>query len=224
MFDIQKALKGNTLFKDFTNQEINSFLVSSRYRTADYKAEQIIAIEGDSLSEIGLILNGLLEVQKHYPSGKTVAINQLQTGKVFGEIIIFSSMKFFPSTILSVTDSKIMFIEKDNILKICYQNEKFLRNLLYLLSEKILLLNNRLKFLSRETIRQKISYYLIDHYRKKNDFTVYTTISREKMAEQFGVTRPSLSRELSRMAQEGLITINRNTITINNLALLEQYL
>lgn len=224
MFDIEKALKDNILFKDFTNQEINSFLVSSQYRTADYKTGQIIAIEGDPLSGIGLILNGLLEVQKHYPSGKTLSINRLQTGKVFGEIVIFSSMKFFPSTILSVTDSKIMFIEKNNILKLCYQNEKFLRNLLYLLSEKILLLNKRLKFLSRETLRQKICFYLLDYYRKRKDLQVHITISREKMAEQFGVTRPSLSRELGKMAQEGLISINRNTISINNLALLEQYL
>ncbi|MDD3031479.1 MAG: cyclic nucleotide-binding domain-containing protein, partial [Atribacterota bacterium] len=86
MFDIQNALKNNILFKDFNNQEINSFLVSSRYRTEDYKPGQIIAIEGDPLSEIGLILNGTLEVQKNYPSGKTVVIDQLEVGKAFGEI------------------------------------------------------------------------------------------------------------------------------------------
>ncbi|MFA7574355.1 MAG: Crp/Fnr family transcriptional regulator [Arcobacteraceae bacterium] len=224
MFDIQNALKNNILFKDFNNQEINSFLVSSRYRTEDYKPGQIIAIEGDPLSEIGLILNGTLEVQKHYPSGKTVVIDQIEVGKAFGEIAIFTSMKNFPSTILTITDSKIMFINKNNILKICFQNEKFLRNLLFLLSEKIILLNNRLKFLSRETIRQKICVYLLEIYQKKKNLHITVPVSREKMAEQFGITRPSLSRELGKMVREGLISIKGNNIIIKQLSLLEDYI
>ncbi|HPK87413.1 MAG TPA: helix-turn-helix domain-containing protein, partial [Atribacterota bacterium] len=40
----------------------------------------------------------------------------------------------------------------------------------------------------------------------------------------FGVTRPSLSRELNKMRKEGLINLTRKTIIINNLSLLEQNL
>jgi len=209
MFDLRNALNINMLFKDFSNQEINYFLVSSQYKIADYQAGQIIAIEGDSLTKIGLILEGTLEVQKNYPSGKTVTINQLTTGDTFGEVAIFSSKKIFPSTIFSSTDSKIMFVKKDNILRFCFQNEKFFKSLLQLLSEKILILDNRLGLLSRETIRQKISYYLIECYRETQTLQIHTAISREKMAEQFAITRPSLSRELSKMKREGLIDLHK---------------
>jgi len=214
----------NILFKDFSNQEINYFLITSQYKIADYQAGQIIAIEGDPLTKIGLILEGTLEVQKNYPSGKTVTINQLTTGDTFGEVAIFSFKKIFPSTIFSSTDSKIMFVKKDNILRFCFQNEKFFKSLLQLLSEKILILDNRLCLLSRETIRQKISFYLIERYREEQTLQIHTAISREKMAEQFAITRPSLSRELSKMKREGLIDLHKDTITIKNLNFLEQNL
>jgi CRP-like cAMP-binding protein len=224
MLDIKKALNANILFRNFSNQEMNNFLISSHYRISGYEAGQIIAIEGDPLTKIGLVLEGTLEVQKNYPSGKTLVIDQLTTGDVFGEVVVFSSKNIFPSSIFSTTASKIMFVKKDNLLKACFQNENFLRNVLQLLSEKILILNNRLHFLSRGTIRQKICFYLIERYQNKKSLHISTSISREKMAEQFGITRPSLSRELNNMRRDGLIDIHKNFIIIKDLNLLEKNL
>jgi len=194
MFNIQHALNINKLFKDFNSQEINQFLVSSQYRTIDYQSEQVITIEGEPLIEIGLVLDGVIEVQKNYPSGKMVVIR---------------------------TNSKIMFVSKENILKICLQNDKFLKNLLQLLSDKILILDHRLHILSGETIRQKICFYLLERYWEQNTLTIPVNLSRQKMAEQFGITRPSLSRELSRMKREGFIDLDKHTIIIKDLSGLE---
>lgn len=221
MFDIRNALTINKLFKNFTSQEINLFLVSSQHKTRDYQSEQVIAVEGEPLNEIGLVLDGVIEIQKHYPFGKTVAINQLKTGDIFGEVAIFSNKGNYPSTIFSSTNSRIMFLKKEYILKICLQNEKFLKNLLQLLSDKILTLDHRLHILSGETIRQKICFYLLEHYRRQNTLSIPVILSRQKMAEQFGITRPSLSRELNRMKNEGLIDLKKNLIIIKDLSALQ---
>ena len=63
-----------------------------------------------------------------------------------------------------------MLFDKINIMKICFQNEKFLRNLLQLLSEKILILDYRLRFLTGETIRQKICLYLLEQYQEQKNY------------------------------------------------------
>lgn len=224
MFDIQHALCINKLFKSFSNQEISQFLISSKYKIADYQNGQMIALAGDSLTEIGLVLEGKIEIQKDYPSGKIVVIDQLTTGDVFGEVAIFSTKETFPSSIFSMTKSKIMFINKTKIFKICFQNKQFLNNLLQLLSEKILILNYRLYFLSGDTIRQKICLFLLEHYRQQKKLQVHIPISREKMAELFSIARPSLSRELSRMKQEGFIDFSKHVITIKELSALENVL
>lgn len=224
MFDIQHALSLNKLFKDFNNQEVNQFLVYSQFQTKNYLAGQVIAFEGEPLTKIGLILDGIIEVQKNYPSGKKIMISQLKTGDVFGEVIIFSGKEVFPSTLVSDQNTKIMFVEKMKVIKICSQNEKFLRNLLELLSEKILILDHRLQLLAGETIRHKICFYLLEHYREQRNLNIHISSTREKIAEQFGITRPSLSRELSRMAREGLIGLRKHIIIIKDLSGLENAL
>ncbi|MDD4363123.1 MAG: Crp/Fnr family transcriptional regulator [Atribacterota bacterium] len=224
MFDVQHSLSKNILFKEFTKIEINQFLVYSNYKTIDYQKNQVVALEGDPLTMIGLVLAGTLEIQKHYSSGKKVIIDKISTGDIFGEVSIFSSKNIFPSTITSITDSRIMFVKKNYFVKMCYKNKKFLQNLLQSLSEKILLLDNRLRFLASESIRQKISLYLLEEYKKNNTLRIRIDISREKMAEQFGITRPSLSREISRMKKEGIIQVDKNVILIKNLSCLEKNL
>jgi len=83
MFDIKSALSKNKLLNGFNNQEITDFLISSKYKTRDYQAGQIIAIKGESLTKIGLILIGEVEIQKNYPAEKMIVINQIPVVDVF---------------------------------------------------------------------------------------------------------------------------------------------
>jgi len=224
MFDLKRALNKNKLFINFSSQEITDFIMSSHYNTRNYQSGQIIAIKGESLTQISLILTGAVEIQKNYPAGKMIVINQISVGGVFGEVAIFSSKNTFSSTVMASLDTKIMFISKTNIIKICFQNKKFLSNLLHLLSEKILILDHKLHFLSGESIRQKLCLYLIEQYVKYKTLSIRLDMSKQKMAEQFGVARPSLSRELIQMKKEGLIDYNNTHIIIQNLQALENYL
>ncbi len=224
MFDVKNALMVNKLFQDFNNKEITDFLVCAHYQIKVYSAGEVIALEGEPITKIGLILNGKVEIQKISPSGKKIIIDQLTAGDVFGEAIIFTNRNTYPSTVMANYGTKIMFLDKDNIMKICFQNKKFLSNLLQLLSEKILTLNDRLRFLTGKTIRQKICLYLLEQYQRQKTFHIKINNNREKLAERFGVTRPSLSRELHRMKREGIIYLNKNIVSINNLSLIEQNL
>jgi CRP-like cAMP-binding protein len=76
-------------------------------------------------------------------------------------------------------------------------------------------LSDKLYFLSFKTIRQKIANYLLKLPAKEGVVTLDR--SQNSLAEYFGVTRPSLSRELANMQEEGLIEMERKTIRILNL-------
>ncbi|MFR0078363.1 MAG: helix-turn-helix domain-containing protein [Blautia sp.] len=49
-------------------------------------------------------------------------------------------------------------------------------------------------------------------------------LSREEMADELNVTRPSLSRELGKMQEEGILSLSRKQIQIKDQELLEEYL
>lgn len=224
MNDLIKALSLCQLSRGFSETEIKELLESITYRVLPYQKGAVIAIEGDSCTSIGIVIEGEVEIEKMYPSGKTIVIDRLKRGNVFGEVIIFSDMKKYPSSIAAYQNSKIMFISKEDIIKICSLNPKALSNFMGILSNKILMLNKKLKNISYHSIKQKIAGYLLDEYKKHKTSSLVLSSSRKAMADELGIPRPSLSRELINMKDEGIIDFDRNIINILDIEGLENLL
>lgn len=113
--------------------------------------------------------------QKSFQSSKAVTLNTFKVGNIFGEAIAFSEKHVYPATIVSVDNVKIMFINKNDIIRLCRLNDKFLNNFMTILSDKILMLNNRIKNLSYETIKQKVANLILEEYKKQK--SVYNVCS-----------------------------------------------
>lgn len=120
--------------------------------------------------------------------------------------------------------SEIMYIEKLDVISLLMLNPNILSSFLSVLSNRIIMLNQRISNLSQDTLNKKVSNFLLDEYKKQN--TIYLTFpyTRKKMAELLNIPRPSLSRELTKMRQEGIINFNKNGIEILQIDLLEQAL
>lgn len=218
---IYEGLKETRVFSDFSLEEIENILKDIDIKQCNYSKDEIIAFEGEDINRVGIVLEGTISVQKHYISGKVLNINHLKKGDLFGEVIIFSSIDKYPSTIVCEKNCKVAFIYKEDIVKLCKNNTKFLTKFMGILSNKILMLNNRVRVLSYSTIREKIADYLLNEYKLQGNMVLEVKDNREKLAENFGVARPSISRELINMKNENLIDYNKSTITIKNLDALE---
>ncbi|RXI50029.1 Crp/Fnr family transcriptional regulator [Clostridium tetani] len=219
-----EVLKNSIVFKNIEEKDIIKILDSINYTIKFFHREENIAIEEDPCQSLGIIISGNVEIQKIFASGKVITIDRLKQGNIFGEVIIFSNMRKYPATITAVQEASIMFISKEEILKLCSLNSKFLNNFMGLLSNKILMLNKKVKNLSYNSIRQKVSSYLLQEYEKRGNLILKLNISRKEMAELLGVPRPSLSREMIKMKEEGLIDFNKNIIKILDEEALEDIL
>ena len=105
-----------------------------------------------------------------------------------------------------------MFIPKDLLIEL-FSNKTFLINYLSIISEKNTKLRERLKLLSQKSISDRIMFYLINEYKRIGNKKIPIT-SKEDLAIKLNIPRPSLSRELIRLKDEGLINYNRYFITL----------
>ncbi|MCI1996539.1 MAG: Crp/Fnr family transcriptional regulator [Clostridium luticellarii] len=224
MKDMHNALSNCILMKNFSENEIKSFLEKVNYTFLSYSKGEIIAIEESNCSKIGIITSGTVEVQKIFSSGKVITIGSLKVSDIFGEVIIFSNRNTYPATITASSNADVMFISKEDILKLCNLFPVFLNNFMSLLSNKILMLNKKLKNISYETLRQKIASYILDEYSHQKKLDIILNYTRKEMAEQLGIPRPSLSRELVNMKKDNLIDFSKNHIIIKNVNNLEKLL
>ena len=215
-------LKRCILYKDMESEDLSNFLDMSNYTIKKYVKGNVVVIEGSKCEELGILLEGLLEVQTLYPSGKLLTFSQLRPVETFGEAILFSKMNKFPATIGAIKDSKIMFIKKENLINCLTNCHKFMENFLELLANKLLILNKKVKMLTLGSIRQKIGNFLMEEYNKQGSKIIKVSLSRKEMAEHMGIQRPSLSRELIKMRDAGIIDFNRKVIIIKDMTALSK--
>ncbi|QUI24267.1 Crp/Fnr family transcriptional regulator [Vallitalea pronyensis] len=213
-----------SLFQSLTKEQIDDMLDTIDYQMVSYNKDQVISTEGDLCNRIGIVLEGAIEIRKIYPMGKSVTVTRLNPSNIFGEVILFSNMKRYPSTLVACNQLQVLFIAKEQIIALMEHYPIIMNNLLNVLTSKILTLNKKLRNLSYENMRQKIADYILTEYKRQQNLYIELNVSRKEMAESLGVTRPSLSRELAAMKDESIIDYHKNTIKINNLQMLEDCL
>lgn len=218
------SLVESILFKGLNGMQILELVSNLLYVINKYKKNSTIAIEEDDCNSLGIILSGNVEIHKSFPSGRIVTISHFKKGNIFGEALVFSGEHKYPATIMASTDCEIMYINKPDIIKLMKRNDTVLNNFVSVLSNRILMLNDRLTNLSYNTVRKKISNVILIEYKKQNNKDLILPFCRKKMAEMLNIPRPSLSRELMKMKEDGIIDYHKNRLEIIDLNVLEETL
>lgn len=224
MKEIVGKLQGNEFFNNLTNEEIEKLISNIGYSVKTYKKGEVIANEEDDCNSLGFVLEGTIEIQRIYLSGKQITLKRLNNGDVFGEALIFSKKSKYPSTVISFSDSTILYISKADILKMCTSNERVLGNFMSALSNKIFALNSKIKSIAFKSIKHKVINYILEQAKNQKSETITLKESKEEIASSLGIPRPSLSRELMNLRDLNYIEFNRNIIKILNIEELEEEL
>lgn len=215
-------IKRSMLFNSLTDKEFEDVISKVVYTEKLYRKNEIIAHEDDYCNTIGIILAGGIEITRLYSNGREVIVSKLNQGDIFGEAIIFSGIDKYPSTIISTSESTIAYIEKKELLKLLSSNEKVLNKFLSALSDKIVILNRKIKNSSFKNIRQRVINYILERKSTEVNNVITLEDSKEKIALYLGIPRPSLSRELMNLRDLGYIDFDRHTIKILNLEAMEE--
>ena len=181
----------------------------------EYPGNYTIAIETDISRNIGIILEGRVLVKAYTLGGKNFTLNTLDTGQIFGDILMFSDISNkFPGSLVTQSKTIIAYFPNYIFQEYLYQDRKLLQNFLRHFSDKAYEMNYKSKLLSQDSVRDKILYYLYYQRNIQQSNQIKMGMTKEELANQLFIQRPSLSRELSIMKKEGLIDYNLKTITI----------
>ncbi|EGT3614803.1 Crp/Fnr family transcriptional regulator [Clostridium perfringens] len=210
-------IKDCSLFSHFSDNDIHELLSSGFVSIKSYSKEDLLFSEGEYCNFLSVIIDGKIEIQKLDSNGNILVVATLSRGNVFGENLLFGDRNSYPMSVVSRENTEVLHIKKDYIYKLCSSNESFLRELLRILSNKALNLSSKLKQVTMKSIREMICHYLLEKYNEEKSTTIKLNFSRKDWADKLGVQRPSLSRELMKMRDSGLIEFSKNIIIIKDL-------
>lgn len=214
MPDFIPAMLACPLFSGFSSEEFEALTGKTNYLQRQFAKNEVIAFEEDECFTLGVILQGSIHFQRIYPSGKIVIIDTLRAGSCFGEALIFADDGRYPATLVAADEVVAIFILKEDASEFIRRSTRFQENFLRMLSNRVLTLNRRIKGLQYSTVRQKVANYLLEEYRRQKTKKLTILSSRNILADQLGIPRPSLSRELVALQADGLIEFKRNLIQV----------
>lgn len=202
------------LFSMFSPDEIVKFFEVRKYEIKYYNKNSIIFLQNERCNTVDVILEGNVSVQRIDECGDILTITTLSSGDIMGGNLVFSQNNQYPMTVIATADSKVLHIKKDLIIELCQINKDFLVGFFQCLSDKTLILTDKIKFISIKSIRDKIYEFLNYEFYIQQSNTIKLNVTKKELSEKLGIQRPSFFRELSKMKKEGLIDYDSKTITI----------
>jgi len=209
-----RTLRLNPLFKCLNNEEIEQLFDGNNHRIDKYAKGSVIYFQNEKCSTLDMLLSGSIVVQSISEDGDVLTVSEFAKQDLIGLNLLFSQKSFYPMTIIAKSDSIILHIKKEIILDLSMRNKNFLLMLLQYLSDRSVFLTDKIKLISGKSIRQLILDFLTYEYHIQGSNKIKLTMTKKELAERFGIQRTSLSRELQKMREEGLVDYGRDYILI----------
>ena len=213
------SLSGMPLFGGIPPEELSALLGCLNAKKAGYRKQDIILLEGQPVSTAGVVLSGTIRVVKEDYLGNRNILTELAPGDLFAESYACVQADRLPVTVLSVTDSEILWIDYGRIVTTCPSacrfHSRLIENMLKIIASKNIALSRKIEHVSKRTTREKILAYLSDEAAGcgKNEFDI--PFGRQEMADYLCVDRSAMSAELGRLRDEGILRFHRNHFVLS---------
>ena len=210
-----KILKDNILFSGMSIEEIDSILSSADHTIKSYTQGEVIVHQGDILENIGIILSGSAVGKKYTPDGEEIIVSNMSINSIFGDVLSGAIGFASPVTVQSKTACQVLFVNYQQLLfSQSSASNKVLQNMIQNISRKYFAQNKRMDILMLKSVRSKVLSYLEWQSTINNSTSFEINLDRRLLADFLGVERSALSRELSRMKNDGLIDYHKSSFTL----------
>jgi CRP-like cAMP-binding protein len=202
-----------SVFSGLNESEIRSVLQVTPHRVKRYPANSMIASSGDQVNNLMIILNGKVKGEMVDFAGRVIKIEDIPASGVLASAFMFGNNNKFPVNIISLVDTVILIIGRNDFLRLLKVNDRILVNFLNLISNRSQFLSEKIRFLNFKTIKGKLAQYILQIAGSRKNI-IKLDRTQNDLADFFGVTRPSIARVISEMEEEGYFEAKGKNIKI----------
>ncbi|MBQ3369816.1 MAG: Crp/Fnr family transcriptional regulator [Mogibacterium sp.] len=214
MKEFVPVLKRTKLFSGVGDDDISTMLSCLEARLLTYKKGEYVLRQGEHLSDILVLAEGRLHIQRDDYWGNRSILGHIGVGEIFGEAYVAPESGTLLNDVISVEDSSVFFFDVKRVISTCSSACRFhtmvVQNLFFAISEKNRGLVQKLDYMSRRTTREKLLSYLSEEAKKQNSASITLPFNRQQLADYLSVDRSAMSNELCKMRDEGLLEFEKN--------------
>lgn len=184
------------LFHGGDRSVMESVLQRSPGRYAVYRKGDFIALQNSVCRSLFLLCEGSVYAQMTSSEGRELTLDTLTAPDTLASAFIFGTESRYPVSIVANSDCRLWVVGRESILQIIEQDNAVLRNFLTILSDHSLFLSRRINEFALQSLSSRLIGYLKDNHVIRN---------LQETAFILGVARPSLSRMIAQLVEQGTI-------------------
>ena len=201
----------NPLFSNIKESEIQDVLNFLNASEHQYSKGETVFHSGTVINQIGIVLEGRIQIENTDFWGNKTILDSLGEGKVFAETYALTNVPLMVD-VTATQDSKVLLLQTDNLGTGSGDISQIItKNILAISMKKNLHLSQRIFHTSSKTIRGRLLSYFssqVPRVTPKAEFDI--PYDRQQLADYLEVDRSALSAELSKMKADGLIDYWKN--------------
>jgi len=209
-----KVLMRTPLFRNVAENDLEAMLQCLGATERKYKKNEVILLAGTSVTSVGIMTEGSAQITRDDAEGNRAILSDLEKSDLFAEAYVAAGAAEIPVTVIATTDCKVVWIPFNKIVGVCSSacgfHKVLVQNMMQVIAIKNIMMNEKMRILSCKTTKEKLMTYLSDFSVRmgKNKFKI--PFSRNELADFLSVDRSAMSRELSRLHEEGYLNYHKN--------------
>ena len=212
------AMKKSVLFWDIKEEDLERVISCFDVKLSRYDRDEFVIHQGERAKGVGLVVSGQLHIIREDFLGIREILTEVGARDIFDEVYAVLADEYQSIAVVAVQPTEAAFFSIDKMLTTCSSNCTFhniiIKNMLRVMAQKNLMLTRKMAHLSRKSIREKLVSYLSDESSRQGKREIKIPFNRQQLADYLSVERSALSRELSKMKEEGLIEFYKNQFVL----------
>lgn len=200
------------LFRGVEVEEVERLLGGLSLRR--YGGGSLLLLAGCSYDSLLVLVEGSVEAEMGDLSGRSIRIETIAAPEAIATAVLFAPDPVLPVTVRALEETRVLALPRDLVLDLCQKSRAFLRNYLADSGARLAAFSERFRLLTFSSLRERLADWLLRQSYRSGGGEITLPSSKEKLAETFGVARPSLSRELLAMERDGLIEMEGRRIAL----------
>ena len=185
-----------------------------------YARGQTIFAEGDEGVGFYVVISGRVKIFKLSAEGKEQILHVFGSGEPFAEAAVFVGARF-PAHALALEPSRIFFFPRQAFTALIQENPALAMNMMAALSVRLKKFAHLIESLSLKEVPGRLAVHLLLLAEEQERDEVRLDLTKSHLASLLGTIPETLSRILTKMNKQGVISSNGSAITILDRAALE---
>lgn len=205
--------QGLSIFSDVSENDILAMAHCFNIRIKNFVKNSVIVEAGAPLESIILIIKGGALVENYDSNGDLSILMKLKSGDVFAIEGAFAGESTYSYDLIATEKTSVAILSRHRLCKPCENRCKrhilLLGKLMTMMAERNFTLLEKISYMSKKTIREKVLNYLYGQSRQNNSSYFDIPYNKTELANYLSVDRSALSSELNKLKKEKVIDFDK---------------